>query len=213
MCYYSSPGDSIYRIDASLFSGYTTISAADSPLIRVTSPPAPLGWNQPHFIPDSSWQPGSGVWWDAWAAPNWTPLPAGSTPIGLLDAHGKQEALNGTTYLYRRTLTLSPPRACMQVTGAFFEMWSDNKTEWWWQGASVWYNWQGYVGPVDLFPTHVGPYGGTYVLAIQNSDDYMCPYDDQNCNPNGTAWRLCVNWNVAGPCYRVYLPVVLKAHP
>jgi hypothetical protein len=209
-CYYSSPEDSIYRVDPSDFSGYTTISAADSPLIRVSSPPAPSGWNQPSFVPDSSWQPGAEVWWQLWEDPHWTPLPPDSAPIGLW-TDGDPEGLNGTTYLYRRALTLSPPRSCMQVVGASLEMWSDNKTEWWWQGASVMYNQQGYIGPIELFPAHVGLYGGDYLLAIQNSNDYVCPReDDDDCNPHGTAWRLCVTWRVAGPCQPVYLPLVRK---
>jgi uncharacterized protein (UPF0305 family) len=102
----------------------------------------------------------------------------------------------------------------MQVTEATLEMWSDNKTEWWWQGTSVMYDKQGYIGLVHLFPTYVHPDGGTYVLAIQNSNDYVCPYDNSNCNPHGTACRLCVSWTPTGElCYDVYLPLVLKAHP
>ncbi len=212
-CYVSAPGDSVYRIDPSLFSTYTTIDAAESPLIRVTSPPAPLGWNQPDFVPDSSWQPSSEVWSPWWSAPNWSPLPEGSKALGLLDENDEQEFVNGTTYLYRRTLTLSSVGGCRQVTGAVLEMWSDNKTEWWWQGASVSYGKQGPAGAIDLFPAYVSPTGGTYVLAIQNSNDYMCPDDDSNCNPHGTAWRLCVSWNVSEACRHVYLPVIFKMYP
>ena len=192
-CYCCSPGDSVYRIDASSFSGYTTTSASDSPLIRVTSPPAPLGWNQPDFAPDSSWQPGSEVWWALWVPPSWAPLPGDCRPIGLRDENGNQEAQSGTTHLYRRTFTFSPPQPDMQVIQAVLEMWSDNKTEWWWDGTSVSYDREGYIGQVDLFPTHVGPHGGTYVLAVQNSNDYVC---SPNCNPQGTACRLCVTWAV-----------------
>jgi hypothetical protein len=101
----------------------------------------------------------------------------------------------------------------MQVTGAVLEMWSDNKTEWWWQGTSVSYNGQGHIGQVDVSPGRAWPHGGTYVLAIQNSNDYMCPDDDKDCNPHGTACRLCVSWNVREPCYPVYLPLILKAQP
>ena len=212
-CYVSAPGDSVYRIDASLFSTYTTIDAAESPLIRMTSPPAPLGWNQPDFVPDSSWQPSSEVWWEWWGGPNWFPLPEGSKSLGLLDENGEQEALNGTTYLYRRALTLSPPGGCMKVTGAVLEMWSDNKTEWWWQGTSVSYDGQGPFGQVELCPEHVEPHGGTYVLAIQNSNDYMCYDGDRNCNPHGTAWRLCVSWIPTESCHWFYLPLILKKHP
>ena len=206
VCYTSAPGESVYvyRINAdaspypSSWGWYTTTSASDSQLIHVTSPPAPLGWNQPDFAPDSSWQPSSEVWSQYWAVPLWAPLPVGSTPIGLQDENGDQEAVNGTTHLLRHTFTLSPPEAGMQVTGAVLEMWSDNKTEWWWQGASVSYNGQGRIGKIDLFPAHVELYGGTYVLAIQNSNDRMWYDDEENGNPHGTAWRLCVSWNVTG---------------
>jgi hypothetical protein len=202
-CYCCSAGDSIYRIDGSDFYGYTTKSASDSPLIRVTSPPAPLEWNQPGFEPDSSWRSASEIWWDDWNAPNWTPLPGDCRPIGLRD-----EAQSGTTYLHRRTFTLSPPHPDMQVTQAALEMWSDNKTEWWWQGTSVSYDRQGYIGQVDLFPGHVGRHGGTYVLAIQNSNDRVSPH-----NPQGTACRLCITWAIPGPGSQVYLPLILKRYP
>jgi len=202
-CYCCSPGDSIYRIAGSSFYGYQTDSASDSPLIRVTSPPAPLGWNQPDFEPDSSWQPASEVWWNDWYAPNWTPLPSDCRPIGLWG-----EAQSRTTHLHRHTFTLSPPQSDMQVTQAVLEMWSDNKTEWWWQGTSVSYDKQGYIGRVDLFPGHVGRYGGTYVLAIQNSNDRVSHH-----NPQGTACRLCITWAIPGPGYQVYLPLILKRYP
>ena len=209
MCYCCSPENSIYRIDTSSFSGYTTDSAADSPLIHVTSPPAPLGWNQPDFVPDSSWQPGSEVWWAFWTDPTWLPLPGDCRPIGLRDGDGNQEARGGTTHLHRRTFTLPPPEEGMRVTQATLEMWSDNKTEWWWQGDSVSYDKQGYIGQVDLFPGHVKPYGGTYVLAIQNSNDYV----SRDNNPQGTACRLCVTWAFPGELsHHVYLPLILKAY-
>ena len=191
-CYCCSPGDSIFRIDASLFYGYQTDSASDSSLTRVTSPPAPLGWNQPDFVPDGSWQPGSEVWWDDWAGLYWGPLPGECRPIGLQDEYGNPEAQGGTTHLYRREFTLSPPQPGMQVTQAMLEMWSDNKTEWWWQGTSVSYDREGYIGQADLFPGLFEAHGGTYVLAIQNSNDLI----SRDNNPQGTACRLCVTWAV-----------------
>jgi len=217
MCYCCSPENSIYRIDTSSFSGYTTDSAADSPLIHVPSPPAPLGWNQPDFVPDlgsgdgSSWQPGSEVWWAFWTDPTWAPLPGDGEcrPIGLSDGDGNQEARGGTTHLHRRTFALPPPEEGMLVTQATLEMWSDNKTEWWWQGDSVSYDEQGYIGQVDLFPNLIRPDGGTYVLAIQNSNDYV----SRDNNPQGTACRLCVTWAFPGELsHNVYLPLILKAY-
>jgi hypothetical protein len=195
-CYCCSPGDSMYRIDEASFYGYTTQSASDSPLIRVTSPPAPLGWNQPDFVPGSSWQPAAEVWWaEFWEDPYWEPLPSDCRPIGLQNKYGDQEARSGTTHLYRRTFTFSPPHPDMQVTQAVLEMWSDNKTEWWWQGTSVSYDKQSYIGQLDLFPTYVGPQGGTYVLAVQNSNDRV----SRAYNPQGIACRLCVTWNFPDP--------------
>jgi hypothetical protein len=111
--------------------------------------------------------------------------------------------------LVRRIFTLSPPYPDMQVTQAVLEMWSDHQTEWWWQGISVSYDREGYIGQVDLFPGHVEPYGGTYVLAIQNSNDRV----SHDNNPQGTACYLCVTWAVPGELgYQVYLPVIMKRH-
>jgi len=177
VCYCCSSGDSIYRIDVSSFYGYQTKSASDSSLIHVTSPPAPWGWNQLYVDPASSWQPASKVWWNDWASSGWDSLPGNGKckPIGLRDANGNQEARGGVTHLYRRIFTLSPPLPGMEVDRAVLEMWSDNKTEWWWGGGwgstAVWYDREGYIGKVDLFPRLIRPEGGTYVLAIQNSND------------------------------------------
>ncbi len=208
-CYCCSAGDKIYRIDASLFSGYLTDSATDSPLIHVTSPPAPWGWNQPYFEPDNSWKTGTEVWWDFWTTDYWVPLPSGCRPIGLRDDSGNQESINGTTHLYRHVFTLFAPYSGMQVEDAVLEMWSDNKTEWWWQGTSVSYDRQGYIGQVDLFPGHIAPYGGTYVLGIQNSNDYV----SLEYNPQGTACRLCVTWAIPSGPTQIYLPLIFKTRP
>jgi len=100
----------------------------------------------------------------------------------------------------------------MRVTQAVLKMWSDNKTEWWWQGTSVSYDKQGYPDPIELFPGYIEPYGGIYTLAIQNSNDNMCPDDTENCNPHGTACQLCVSWIPTESCHHVYLPLILKVH-
>ena len=153
------------------------------------------------------------VWWDFWDAPGWQPLPAECRPIGLrgedVGRDGNQEALGGTTYLYRREFMLSPPIPGMRVTQAILEMWSDNKTEWWWGGTSVSYDREGHLGQVDLVPDLIRPDGGVYVLAIQNSNDRV----SLDNNPQGTACRLCVTWassSVSGNY--VYLPLILKSH-
>ncbi len=206
--YYSSPGDLIYRIDAQEFVPYDSVSASDSRLQRMTSPPAPSDWQQPDFVPDSAWQPGAEVWWDIWNAPGWRPVPTGARTIGLLTAGGYPEGKNETTHLYRRTFDLTAPSPDMEVTRAVLEMWSDNKSEWWWQGTPVAYDREGYVGRLELFPHYVERSGGRYVLAIQNSNDLACS-DSDHCNPQGTAFRLTVTWAFAGT-YEVYLPLILK---
>jgi hypothetical protein len=101
----------------------------------------------------------------------------------------------------------------MQVTEAVLKMWSDNKTEWWWQGISVSHGKQGSPDAIDLFPGHIAPYGGIYTLAMQNSNDKMCPDDTKNCNPHGTACQLCVSWIPTESCHPVYLPLILKVQP
>ena len=208
VCYSSEPGEDIYvyRIDIddspypSAGGWYTTIGAEDSPLIHVTSPPAPQGWNQPDFVPDSSWQLGLTVESPFWRGGAPWNLPDSLTPIGLWDKNGEHEFANGTTHLLRHTLTLSPPGSGMKVSKVNLEMWSDNVTEWWWQGASVFYGEQGHIGKkVELdAPAQVAYDGGTYVLAIQNSNDRRWHTDDVNGNPHGTAWKLCVTWIITG---------------
>jgi hypothetical protein len=95
------------------------------------------------------------------------------------------------------------------MTSAVLEMWSDNKSEWWWQGRVIKSGGEGYLGWVELLPADVSPWGGTYVLAVQNSNDATCP---GNCNAHGTACRLRVTWSFPDtPINRLYLPVVLKA--
>ena len=205
-CYCCSPGDSIYRIDESSFYGYTTKSASDSWLIRVSSPPAPWGWNQLYVDPTSYWQSAVEVWWDYWDVPNWDSMPSECRPIGLLGVDGQQEALQGITHLYRRKFMLSSPIPGMQVTRAALDMWSDNKTEWWWGGTPISYNREGYMGQLNLFPDLIRPDGGVYVLAIQNSNDRV----SRDNNPQGTACRLCVTWAFPRPISKVYLPLMFK---
>jgi hypothetical protein len=214
-CYCCSPGDNIYRIDGSSFYGYDTDSAYASPLKHVDSPPAPWGWNQPNFEPVSPWQPASEVWWDNWDAPIWEPLPDDGKcrPIGLQDKNGNPEGQSEVTHLYRRKFDLRPPHPSMEVDQAVLEMWSDNKTAWWWGGDGgssilVSHDREGYIGQVDLLPL-INPDGGTYVLAIQNSNDRASLE-----NPHGTACRLCINWAFPSALgYQVYLPLILKRYP
>lgn len=189
-CFGSAPGEClVYRVDASLFRGYERDSAGDSPLIPITSPPAPAGWNQPAFVPDSSWRPGATVWWDAWSGSGWSPLFPGAVIIGLMDAGGNREGVDGVTHLIRHHFHLTPPQPGWRITSAVLDMWSDNKTAWWWEGTLVMIDRQQFGGQVELFPAYVAPEGGMYVLAVQNSNDYM-----RIENPQGTAFRLCVTW-------------------
>lgn len=187
--YWGSSEDCVYRIDASAFRGYTTESASDSSLRHVSSPPAPLGWNQPGFVPDSTWRPASPVWFWPWADTKWAGIPVGSTRIGLLDENGDPAGRSGETLLYRRTFDLTPPKPGMKIKRAVLEMWSDNKTEWWWQANSVAHDKEATIGEIELYPTQVSQDGGAYLLAVQDSNDYVC------CpNPQGIAYRLQVTW-------------------
>ena len=194
LCYDSVPTEALmYRIAAADFRAYISDDASESALISVTSPPAPVGWSQPAFVPDSSWRSGMQVWWDGWGVPAWQTFP-GALIIGLADAQGRQEGLDGTTHLIRYTFQLDPPQPGMRIISATLLMWSDNKAAWWWQGTLVANDQQGNYRHDGLFPGHIAADGGTYVLAIQNSNDYMHVE-----NPQGTAFRLCVTWGGAEP--------------
>jgi hypothetical protein len=208
--YYSSPGDLIYRVDGSQFTPYRTSSASDSSLNRITSPPAPWGWQQASFAPDASWRPGAQVRWGLWSSPDWASLPPGSRPIGLLAANGVPEGKNAITQLYRRVFDLTAPAPGWQIARAVLEMWSDNKSEWWWQGRSIAYDRQANVGQIDLFPAYLDRNGGRYVLAVQNSNDSVC-WDNDYCNPQGTAFRLAVMWD-RSRVLPLYLPAILRNH-
>jgi len=188
-CYRSEPGNGIiYRVDPSLFRGYAGDDASHSALNLITSPPAPAGWNEPGFVPDSSWRAPVQVWWPAWNTGDW-PLRFPATIIGMNNSKGKPEGLDGTTHLIRYTLELTPPEPGMHVTKALLNMWSDNKTAWWWNGELLQSDAQLQVGNHPLYPDHVGADGGTYLLAVQNSNDYM-----RIQNPQGTAFQVCVTW-------------------
>jgi hypothetical protein len=146
------------------------------------------------------------VWWEDWARGDWAQRPEGSTPLGWLDARGNAEGVDATTLLFRRTFRLLPPGAGALVRASTLEMWSDNKSAWFWQGEAVMDNRQTYIGTVALFPRHVDAQGGTYTLAVQNSNDTM-----ENVNPQGLAYRLCVTWAVPQrEPQRLFLPLLLR---
>ena len=187
VCLCSTSGDRIYRVED--FRAYLGDSAANWPMIHITSPPAPLGWQNPDFQPDSAWEFTGDVWWDAWGDPNWQPLVAICDHLGLLGVGSRPEGLDGVTHLIRHTFELNPPQEGMLVVDAFMETWSDNKTAWWWDGELLSDDTQGYQGWMFLYPDRIAPSGGTYVLAVQNSNDFMYMQ-----NPQGTAFQLCVDW-------------------
>jgi hypothetical protein len=206
ICQACSNLDRLYRIGGAAFQGYNTAGAANSDLNHVTAPPAPLGWNLPSFTPDARWVPAAEVWWNDWSAPGWSPLPQGSRPIGWGDEAGHGVGEDGTTLLYRREFSLTPPNAGWRVTRAFLEMWSDNKTAWWWQGNLVQDNREAYQGTVELFPALVDAQGGNYALAVQNSNDAQ-----GGVNPQGIAYRMCVIWGYGEAAeHQALLPLVLK---
>ena len=86
-------------------------------------------------------------------------------------------------------------------------MWSDNKTAWWWEGELIADDRERYVGEIELFTAHLDRQGGTYLLAIQNSNDYILQQ-----NPHGTAFRLCVTWAWLGTYHHIDLPLVMMRY-
>ena len=94
----------------------------------------------------------------------------------------------------------------MVISRALLRMWSDNKTAWWWQGALIAEDREGYVGEMELFPQYMDRNGGTYLLAVQNSNDYV-----HHENPQGTSYQLHVTWAApGGPVYYADLPLIVK---
>ena len=205
-CYDSRPGDLIYRLTKNQFRGYDEDSASEADLILVAEPVAPGGWNQPGFSPNQDWQPAREVWWDDWLSAGWGPRIEGCPIIGL-SGGSQPQGIAGDTHLVRRTFELDPPESNRRISRAVLQMWSDNKTAWYWQGELLAYNRETYVGEVELFPGRVDPGGGQYVLAVQNSNDFL----HFDANPQGTAFRLCVTWAYPGGGeYTVALPLILK---
>ena len=206
ICSCSGPESLIYRIDPEEFHGYATDSASGSPLIHVPSPPAPTGWNQPGFVPEQLWQPANTVWWEDWAHPQWGPLIPAANIIGLRDDPGRPLGVPGITQLIRHAFILTPPGPDMRITKADLDLWSDNKTAWWWQGVLIADDREAHVGQVALYPAYTSPEGGRYLLAVQNSNDFF----DRAGNPQGTAFRLCVTWAYhPEPRHGLQLPLIL----
>jgi len=204
--FWPSEKDRIYLIHAVDFEPYDPQecqSASECNLRIIGSPLTLERWNQPDYVMGFGWVGGDRVWSDDWDDPFWRP-PFPGWPIGFQDADGRA---NGTTQLLRRVFDLVPPEAGMRIHTALLDMWSDNKSAWWWQGELIAHNRQGYVGQIDLAREHIAPSGGSYVLAVQNSNDFSCA-DSDYCNPQGTMYRLTVTWR---PARRLaYLPVVAK---
>lgn len=193
VCSCLAPGDPLLSLDAASFRPYTGTAAASSPLIRIPSPPAPMGWNQPGFVPDVSWRLADAVWWSAWEGANWRPAFPLCAPIGLLEDGSNPQGVSGTTHLIRHAFTVSWPDPEMQMVRARLEMWSDNKSEWWWQGEVIASDREANVGAVELYPDRIAAEGGSYLLAVQSSNDLVT----SGANPQGTAARLCVTWRYA----------------
>jgi hypothetical protein len=94
----------------------------------------------------------------------------------------------------------------MEMVRAALEMWSDNKSEWWWQGEVIAGDREGNLGAVELYPGRVAPEGGSYLLAVQSSNDLS-----GSVNPQGTAARLCVTWRYdATPTPRGWLLLIVR---
>lgn len=128
--------------------------------------------------------------------------------MGMATSYGAAEGMGGTTHLLRHVFYLNPPQPGFLVIRARLEPWSDNKSEWWWNGKSILFDRQGPLGAIELFPEYVSRVGGRYVLAVQNSNDYGCT-DSDSCNPQGIAFRLVVTWSF-GAGSRIYLPIIAR---
>ena len=128
-------------------------------------------------------------------------MPVGSSVIGLLTADGEPEGRSGTTHLYRRWFDLEAPAPGTYIVSATLEMWSDNRSEWWWQGKPL----RGDVQNRQNRRTYVfgegeiSSEGGRYLLAIQNGNDYVCTAPPDTCNAHGTAFCLRVEWCTVTP--------------
>jgi hypothetical protein len=123
-----------------------------------------------------------------------------------VNRYDKPEGVDRTTHLYRRVFDLASPQPGMRVTRAVLEMWSDNKTAWWWQGELIADDREGHVGELELFPGRVSSWGGTYTLAVQNSNDRVGVE-----NPQGTAFQLRVTWAYpVQPTNPIALPLVQR---
>ena len=207
ICQASHPeGVILYRVEGSeLFQPYGGSQAHLAPLQIIPAPPAPAGWNLPDYVPGEGWRPADAVMWDAWDYGGWAIRPPGADILGL-KIDGVQDAVDGTTHLLRSQVTLHTPAAGWRVTSVQIQTWSDNKAAWYWDGKLVRTDLQGPIGWLELFPAHVKELGGSYTLAIQNSNDYQ-----RAPNPHGTAWEICTTWEW-GPA-DWYLPLILRTLP
>lgn len=190
VCYGSLPENVLlYEVEPALFHGYAGDSSGEYPLMIIPAPPAPTGWNRLDFTPDANWRAPDEVYWPQWETSDWNVRIPGAKILGVA-AGGQPKGLDFATHLFRTMLTLTPPEPGMLLTSVAVERWSDNSTACWWNGVLVPPSGQGYVGWLTIPAVLFDPSGGTYVLAIQNSND-----NTEFENPHGTSFRVCVTWS------------------
>ena len=128
----------------------------------------------PDFVPDETWRPAVRVYSNIWIIdPRWAAFARiGGWTLGL-KMGGRDVFENGATHLVRKEFVLEPPAPCMRISSAKLDLWSDNKSEWFWQGQSVLYDQEAIQGPIWLYPDLVDADGGTYLLAAQTSNDTL----------------------------------------
>ncbi len=170
----------------------------------------PPQWNDPDFTPDSVWQRGSNVWWSAWDQADWRPRNVGcGDPVGLRDPAGNPLGGSDQVYLCRYEFDLRPPEVGMEVRRATLQMWSDNQSQWWFDGRLLYSDQQGQPTDVAL-PGLTGTSGGKHLVAARVDNDHTC-LDDDYCNPHGLIFELTVVWAHPDDRQRASLPTVARS--
>jgi hypothetical protein len=168
------------------------------------------GWYQRGDVDDNVWQRGSTVWWPEWEQAIWRPgkVDCGE-PVGLRDAAGNPLGKSDQIYLCRYEFDLQPPQPGMEVRRATLQMWSDNQSQWWFDGDPLCSGEQGHLADVAL-PALTGTSGGKHLIAARVDNDHTC-LDNDYCNPHGLIFELIVVWARPEHRRRISLPITIQS--